>query len=71
MIPARRIDILGPNLTMNKVSTNCGLSPLDINVNTTLKYYRKQALNKKLKLKIYEKVTGHEIFSSTIPWAMK
>ena len=28
IIIARRIDVLGLNLTMNKVSTNCGLSTI-------------------------------------------
>ena len=52
-------------------------SPLNTNVNTTLKYYRKQALSKKLKLMggamkcFTKKLLGHEIFSSLIPWATK
>ena len=52
-------------------------SPLNINLNTTMKYYRTQALNKKLKLmggamKFFtKKLLGHEIFSSMIPWATK
>ena len=52
-------------------------SPLNANVNTILKYYRKDALNKKLKLikgaiKIFtKKLLGQEIFSSMIPGAMK
>ena len=43
----------------------------------TLKYYYKQALNKKLKLMRWAmkyfstKLLGHEIFSSMVPWAMK
>ena len=51
--------------------------PLNTNVNTTLKYYRKQALNKKLKLmggviKFFtKKLLGHEIFSSVVPRATK
>ena len=52
-------------------------SPLNTNLNTIMKYYRKQALNKKLKLmggamKFFtKKLLGHEIFSSMIPWATK
>ena len=51
--------------------------PLNNNVNTTLKYYRKQALKKKLKLmrgtlKFFtKKLVGHEIFSCMVPWATK
>ena len=44
--------------------------PLNNNVNTTLKYYRKQALKKKLMGRIMnfftKKKLGHEIFSSMI-----
>ena len=52
-------------------------SALNTNVNTTLKYYRQQALSKKLKLMgmamkyFTKKLLGHEIFSSLIPWATK
>ena len=51
--------------------------PLNNNVNTSVKYYRKQALNKKLKLMreamkyFTKKLLGHEIFSSMIHWALK
>ena len=61
------------NITVNIRS----FSPLNANLNTTTKYYRKQALNKKLKLmggamKFFtKKLLGHEIFSSMIPWATK
>ena len=54
------------------VSIN-SFSALNITVNTALKDYHKQALNKKLKLmgvdKIFfpKKLTGHEIFSSMAP----
>ena len=54
-----------------------GLSASNTNANTSLKYYRKQALNKKLKLmggvmKCFTKnLLGHEIFSSMILWATK
>ena len=52
-------------------------SPLNTNVNTNLRYYRKQAINKKLKLlggamKFFtKKLLGYEIFSSMIPWVTK
>ena len=52
------------------------LSPLNTNVNTTLKFYRKQALDKKLEIirgamKYFtKKLLEQEIFSSIIPWAM-
>ena len=52
-------------------------SPLNNNLNTSPKYYRKQALNKKPKLvggamKYFAKnLMGHEIFNSTIRWTMK
>ena len=60
------------------VSIN-SFSTLSIIVNTTLKYYYKQALNKKLKLMggtmnfFLEKVTGSwymVTFSYMVPWAM-
>ena len=35
---------------MNVIVNISSFSPLNTNVNTTLKYYRKQALNNKLKL---------------------
>ena len=35
---------------MNVILNISSFSPLNTNVNTTLKYYRKQALNNKLKL---------------------
>ena len=50
---------------------------LNTNVNTTLKYQRKQALNKELKwsgvlMKFFTKLQlGHEIYRSMIPWATK
>ena len=50
---------------------------LNTNVNTTLKYYGKQALNKELKLiggvmKFFTKrLLGSEIYSSMVPWATK
>ena len=46
-------------------------------LNTTLKYYRKQAaLKKKLKVMgeaifFTKMLLGHKIFSSMVPWAMK
>ena len=52
-------------------------SPLDTNVNTTLKYYQEQVLSKELTLMggtmkcFAKKLLGHEIFSSMIPWAKK
>ena len=51
--------------------------PLKINVNTTLKYYRQEALKKKLKLMggainfFTKKLPNHEIFSSMVPLATK
>ena len=50
---------------------------LNTNVNTTLKYYRKQALNEKLKLirgamKFFtKKLLDQEIINSMIPWTTK
>ena len=35
---------------LNIIASISSFSPLNTNVNTTLKYYRKQALNKKIKL---------------------
>ena len=52
-------------------------SDLNITVSTTLKYYHKQVLNKKLKLmggamKYFPKeLLGHEIFRSMVSWATK
>ena len=46
-------------------------------LNTNVKYFRKQALKKKLKLmggvmKFFTKnLLGYEIFSSMVPWATK
>ena len=51
--------------------------PLNTNVNTTLKYYRKQALNEKLKLirgamKFFtKKLLDQEIINFMIPWTTK
>ena len=51
--------------------------PSNTDVDTTMKYYCKQVLNKKLKLmgqamKFFtKKLLGHEIFSSMIPCATK
>ena len=53
------------------------VSDLNITLSTTLKYYHKQAINKKLKLmgramKYFAKnLLGHEIFSSMVSWATK
>ena len=52
-------------------------SDLNISVSPNLKFYHNQALNKKLKLmaramKYFpEKLLGHEIFSSMVPWDTK
>ena len=52
-------------------------SDLNITVSTNFKYYHKQGLNKKLNLmggaiKYFpEKLLGHEILSSIVPWATK
>ena len=62
---------------MNIIANISSFSPLNTNVNTTLKYYRKQALNKKLKFMggamnfFTKKLLGYEIYSSVIPWATK
>ena len=56
---------------MNIIVNICSFSPLNTNVNTTLKYYRRQTLNKKLKLMggainfFMKKLLCHE------PWATK
>ena len=50
-------------------------SQLNITMNTTLKYNRRQTLNKKLKLmrecmkSFWKKLLDHEILSSMVPWA--
>ena len=50
---------------------------LNTTVSTTLKYYYKQALNKKLTLMggamkyFLEKLLDHEIFMSMVSWATK
>ena len=60
---------------LNIIVNISSFSYLNTDVNTALKYYCKQALNKELKLmggvmKFFaKKVLVHEIFSSTIPWA--
>ena len=62
---------------LNIILNISSFSLLNNNVKTNLKYYRKQALNKKLKLMrgvmkyLTEKLLGHEIFASIIPWAME
>ena len=62
---------------LNIIENISSFSPLNNNVSTTLRYYHKPALNKKLKLiggtiKYFTKMQlGHEIFSSIIPWATK
>ena len=58
---------------LNIIVNICCFSPMNNKVNTTLKYYCKQALNKKLKLTggpmnfFTKKLLGHEIVSSMIP----
>ena len=67
------------NITLNVIVNISSFSALNLNtnVNTTLKYYRKQALNKKLKLMeeaknfFTKKLLDHGIFSSMLPWATK
>ena len=62
---------------LNIIVNNSSFSPVNTNVNTTLKYYRKQALNKKLKLMgaamefFTKKLLCHGIFISIIAWAPK
>ena len=62
---------------LNIIVNISSLSPLNTNVNTTLKYYSKQGLNKKLKLIVgalkffTKKLLGQEIFGSLVPWARK
>ena len=62
---------------LNIIVKTSSFSPLNTNVNTTLKYCRKQTLNKKLKLMVRginfftKKLLGHEMVSSMIAWATK
>ena len=62
---------------LNIIVNISSFSPSNTNVNTTLKYYYKQTLKKKVKLSsramkfITKKLLGQEIFSSMIPWTMK
>ena len=57
------------------IIVNVNFSDLNITVSTTLKYYHKQALNKKLKLmreamKYFpKKLLAHKISSSMVSWA--
>ena len=72
-----------PYYCLNIVVNISSFSPLNINVTTTLKYYCKQALNKKLNLMggamnffmnitfFMKKLQDYEIFSSKIPWVKK
>ena len=67
----------GEYYCLNIIVNISSFSPLDTSVNTMLKYYRKQALNKKLKLIrgamkcCTKKLLGQEILSPMIPWSMK
>ena len=62
---------------LNIIVTVNFVSDLNISVSTTLKYYHKEALNKKLKLMggamkyFSRKLQGHEIFSSMFSWDTK
>ena len=62
---------------LNIIVTVNFVSDLNISVSTTLKYYHKEALNKKLKLMggamkyFSKKLLGHEIFRSMVSWATK
>ena len=62
---------------LNIIVTVNFVSDLNISVSTTLKYYHKEALNKKLKLMggamkyFSKKLQGHEIFSSMFSWDTK
>ena len=62
---------------LNVIVNISSFRTLNNNVNATLKYYRKQALNKKLKLMggaiqyFTKKPLGHKILSSMISWATK
>ena len=63
--------------SLNIIVNIAFFSPLNTNVHTSLKYYRKQALNKILKMmggprKFFaKKLLSHKIFSSMISWATK
>ena len=65
------------NITLNVIVNISSFSALNANANTTLKYYGKQALNKKLKLMeeaknfFTKKPLDHGVFSSMVPWAKK
>ena len=62
---------------LNIIVTVNFVSDLNISVSTTLKYYHKEALNKKLKLMggamkyFSKKLLGHETFRSMVSWATK
>ena len=62
---------------LNIIVNISSFSLLNTNVNTTLKYCYKRALNKELKLiegvmKIFtKKLLSHEIYSSMMLWATK
>ena len=62
---------------LNIILNISSFSPLNTNVNTTLKYYHKQALNKTLKLMggaenfFTKNLMSHEILNSMIPWTTK
>ena len=62
---------------MNIIVNIRSFSLLNTNVNTALKYYRKQALSKKQKsmggtINLFtKKLMGYKIFSSMIPWATR
>ena len=62
---------------MNIIVNITFLNDLNITVITTLKYYHKQPLNKKLKLMgkamnyFQEKLLSHKILSCMVPWATK
>ena len=58
---------------LNNIKIISSFTPLNVKVNTSLKYYSKQNLKKKVKLMGWamnfftKKLLGHEIFSSMIP----
>ena len=58
---------------LNIIVNISSFSLLNTNVNTTLKYYGKQALNKELRLIggairfFTKKLLGHEMYSSMVP----
>ena len=58
---------------LNIIMNISSFSLLNTNVNTTLKYCRKQALNKELRLIggvirfFTKKLLGHEMYSSMVP----